>query len=263
MIELEIRLSYYDRIKSTLPESYTASGDVIARHAPSHSFTYETDGRSPYQVPANDVLRAMRSKATVQELKDQLQTIRTDAIAGEIGDEPISEEAAERLIKDIVYQCMLVVGSRSFSHFLNILERYIALLREFTAQSADRLALLRSVSRFWTENSQFSTIVFDKLLQYRIVDPIDVVGWVFGGERGSVEEEDSAAGRDWSSVTSWDILRMTLEKVQTRVINTTARLQVLRKREEDRVDAEAAAGAEVVEGKIDDGFIAVFADELW
>ena len=239
---MEIRLSYYDRIKTTLPESYTsAEAGVYPREAPSHEFTYEVDGRSPYQTQAGEVMRMMRSRATAQEIKDYLDQQKKDAVAGEIGDEPISEEAAESLAKDMVFQCMLVIGSRSFSHFLNILERYIALLREFTSSAFDRAALLRTTSRFWTRNSQFCLIVFDKLLQYRIVDPIDMVSWIFEGEQETLDGPLTA--RNWADITSWDVLRLTVEKVQTRAKNATARLEQLRKREENKKDAERAAAA--------------------
>ena len=124
-------------------------------------------------------------------------------------------------------------------------KRYITLLREFTDSAVFRLALLRSVSRFWVRNSQFLIIVFDKLLQYRIVDPIDVVNWVFLGEQPVLDGE--VLPRDWTNVSTWDILRMTLEKVQTRVAGAATRLGAFRRREENRIDAERAAGAEANE----------------
>lgn len=123
--------------------------------------------------------------------------------------------------------------------------RYITLIREFTKSAGARLELLQSISRFWAHNSQFLMIVFDKLLQYRVVDPIDVVSWVFAGEQAIVMGDN--APRDWTNFTTWDVLRMTLEKVQTRVAGATARLEALRKKEENRVDAERAARAELVE----------------
>lgn len=83
----------------------------------------EQSNPNSYQTPANEVLKAMRGRATVAEIKEMLDAYKNDAIAGEIGDEPIDEESADRLAKDIFYQSMLSVGSRSFSHFLNILER--------------------------------------------------------------------------------------------------------------------------------------------
>jgi len=119
--------------------------------------------------------------------------------------------------------------------------RYLTLLRELTDSPASRLAFLRSCSRFWKFNSQFTHIVFDKLLQYRLVDPIDVVSWVFSGEQSALLDDKSVSPRDWSDINVWEILKMTLEKVQTRVVGSSSRLEALKKKEENRLDAERAA----------------------
>lgn len=244
VLDLEVRLSYHERIKSTLPTEYIeASNGVFQEIGPEPNFTYEVEGPSSYANAAADILKLMRSKAMVSEVNELLETMKRDFIAGEIGDEPIDEEGAETRARDIVYQCILVIGSRSFSHFLNALERYITLLRELTNSSASRLALLRSASRFWTSNSLFRHIVFDKLLQYRIVDPIDVVKFVFEGEESQLDEGISP--RDWTEIRTWDLLRMTMEKVQNRVLAVNLRLETIKKREENRMDTERAAATEM------------------
>jgi nuclear cap-binding protein subunit 1 len=242
VLELEIRLSYFDRIKLTLPDAYLSpEAGVYPSEAPSPDFTYEQDGSSALQAQGSELVQLMRSRGTLEDIHELLEKWKADMVAGEIGIEPIDEEAAERTCKDLIFQCLLVVGSRSFSHFLNILERYITLLRDSTKSSTARLALLRSVARFWSRNSQFSGIVVDKLLQYRIVDPVDVVAHIFEGEQPVLDGEITA--RDWTDINAWHTLRMTLEKVQIRVAGATSRLETLRKREENRLDAERAARA--------------------
>ena len=252
VLDLETRLSYHERIKSTLPEEYlSSSAGVFPSEAPAPDFTYETEGPSPYQNAVGDILGLMRSKATSGEIKELLEKLKADFVAGEIGDEPLDEEAAERRSRDLLFQCILVVGSRSFSHYLNVLERYIVILRESTNSAAARMALLRSASRFWASNTLFRHIVFDKLLQYRIVDPIDVLNFVFEGEELVLDGEITP--RDWSDLSIWDIFRMTLEKVQNRVLAVTLRLENLRKREENRMDTERAAAGEMKTDENDDG----------
>lgn len=244
MLDLETRLSYHERIKSTLPEDYlSSSAGVFPTEAPAPDFTYEPQGSSSYQSAASDIVNLMRSKATSAEIKEALDKLKLDFVAGEIGDEPIDEEAAERRARDILFQCILVIGSRSFSHYLNVLERYIVILRESTNSAAARAALLRSASRFWSSNTLFRHIVFDKLLQYRIVDPVDVINFVFEGEEPVLDGEITP--REWSDISIWDVFRMTLEKVQNRVLAVTLRLENLKKREENRIDTERAAAGEM------------------
>lgn len=124
VLELETRLSYYDRIKATLPDTYLASSAVFPKIAPSPDFTYEAEGTSAYVAQAAEIQRLMRSRATIDEVKELLEGYKKDFVEGEIGDLILSEENAEKLKRDLVTQVVLVIGSRSFSHFLNILERY-------------------------------------------------------------------------------------------------------------------------------------------
>lgn len=124
MLELEVRLSYFDRIKLTIPDTYLTDSDgIFPSAAPGPSFTYESEGPSLYQAPAAELLKIMRSRGTIDEVKEQLETYKKEFMEGEIGD-PIDEGGADRVIRDITFQSILVIGSRSFSHFLNILERY-------------------------------------------------------------------------------------------------------------------------------------------
>ena len=108
-------------------------------------------------------------------------------------------------------QTILHVGSRSSSHFLNVLERYLALLRALSPTANARAALLRTVARFWRRNAQFLLIVVDKLLQYRLLDAQDVVEWVF-----AVPEGGDARRKTWSDLEHWAALSMTLRALEGR-----------------------------------------------
>lgn len=124
--------------------------------------------------------------------------------------------------------------------------RYLVLLRELTDSPEHRLNFLRSCARFWSTNPQFLYIVFDKLLQYRLIDPIDMVTYLFTGDTSTLlnsldgTENTSVQPREWSDVNSWEILKLTVEKVQNRVKGSRARLEALKKKEENRLDAERA-----------------------
>src|SRR5258708_11960348 len=83
------------------------------------------------------------------------------------------------VVRSITMQTLLQVGSRSFSHFLNAVERYLALLRSLGTDPQDKLDFLSAAGSFWPRNGQMVAIVFDKLMQYQIVDPTDIMTWGF------------------------------------------------------------------------------------
>jgi nuclear cap-binding protein subunit 1 len=115
---------------------------------------------------------------------------------------------------------------------LNIAFRYIGFIRELVSRPSAPIGLLRVVFKFWAQNRQFGFIVFDRLLQYRVINPPDVVAYMFD------EEEE----KDWSDIANWDVLRSTLERVGSRVRQLTERLQNLKKTQEARADSDRAAG---------------------
>lgn len=87
---------------------------------------------NPFAIPAADLLRLMRSKGSIEEVETELSSLETLAQA-----EPtlLSSSEALTLKRDLAIQTILNVGSRSFSHFLNVLERLELLLSRFLALS--------------------------------------------------------------------------------------------------------------------------------
>jgi nuclear cap-binding protein subunit 1 len=64
-----------------------------------------------------DLIKNLRSKASSEDIKVSLNHFK--------GGLQLSEDEAEDVTSELVVQCILFVGSRSFSHFLNVLERWV------------------------------------------------------------------------------------------------------------------------------------------
>lgn len=83
-------------------------------------------------------------------------------------------------------------------------------------------------------------IVFDKFMQYQIVDPPDVVSWAFMNSVEVGQQFEARGGSMNLSAFEWDILRAALDKANGRV--TLARKKVIALRKEDD-DARAKINA--------------------
>jgi nuclear cap-binding protein subunit 1 len=81
-------------------------------------------------------------------------------------------------------------------------------------------------------------IVFDKLMQYQIVDPSDIIDWSFHGFAKASGRNDLGS----IGVRQWDVLKPALDKAIGRVAIAQQRVQTLQKEEED-AKAKATAGA--------------------
>lgn len=289
IVDLEVRLAYYDRIKGTLPEEVQAS--VLRPEETTPCFTYG-DETHPYAKRAAALTASLRARATAPVVLAEIESFKRDLVAPE---NPLDDDAeasnghasipaagrvstsaqADVVVRDVVTQVVLHVGSRSFSHFLNIVERYHGLLRHLSTTPATRASILGATARHWARSPQWCLIVIDKLVQYRIVEPADVVAFVFHGDaasQGAVAgapptivkqsgdevswsfsrpfnvadggEVSSHYTRDWSSFDWYEVVRLTVEKVNGRVGQVRRRLARLQRDEEEleeRKEAEAAA----------------------
>lgn len=248
LVELEVRLAYYDRIKGTVPEELQEA--LMPAEEPAPVYTY-AHAEHPYHARAMLLFNSIKAKASVQVVQADLQSF-AQSIVVPAGQVPSPEEEqrgmvddaaqADEVVRDVVVQTLLNAGSRSFSHLLNVVERYHDLLRALSTTPAARVTILASTARFWARSAQWVLIVFDKLLQYRIVEPVDVVTYVFSppsdapgavllhagnSSAFSFSADATELGgtlRDWSSFNWWLVLRLTVEKVVGRVGQLTQRV---------------------------------------
>ncbi|WVW83418.1 hypothetical protein I302_105438 [Kwoniella bestiolae CBS 10118] len=226
--ELEVRLAYYDRIYDTLPEPMKAEGaGVISSESPEPFWPYEKPDH-PLHAEAKELLHLFRTKTSPSDVRSYLESL-----PGSISGEPISED-----IRKMVFETLLHLGSRSFSHFLNATERYLDLLRYLTSESSSRRVLLDSVWTYWKYSHQQKLITVDKYLQYGILEGLDIVNFLFSSSSSEGEEEG------WTDGWEWEILKMTIEKHVGRVQSIRNRMKLIEREDEM---ARARRAAEVLE----------------
>ncbi|KAJ7666528.1 MIF4G like-domain-containing protein [Mycena rosella] len=249
-LEFEIRLSYHDRILKTLPEEMQApEGHTISEQAPGPDFEYD-DPAKPHHDAALAVLNLFRGRAKAEDVISHLDTLKVTLETSDDG----GVVNADLLIRSIAIQSLLHIGSRSFSHLLNAIERYLPLLRNIASGGASsaggggnaeaKADILTASAAFWKHNRHMVAIVFDKLMQYQIVDPTDVVGWTFIN-RAEIRELSEATGPLSLSAFEWDLLKGALDKANGRVMIARRKVMALRKEEDDtRARVKASGGAD-------------------
>ncbi|KAI8145645.1 armadillo-type protein [Fennellomyces sp. T-0311] len=205
-LEKDIRLSYYERIKSTVPEPFHA---LIPAQPPAPDFEYE-NGDHPLHDYAKEVINSLKAKKSADDVQAILQRFKEEQ-----GTQGADEQEQFRQMRELFLQSMLLVGSKSFSHVLNVVERYLDVLRFVNSTPEGRLHSVQIVASFWKQNSQFLGILLDKLLNYRVIDPSSVIAWAF--EKDQLDHAERSF--------TWEILENTLNKVVTRVQQVKAKLE--------------------------------------
>jgi len=211
----------------------------------------------PYHDATQNVLNLFRGRSKVEDVITHLATLR-NTLEIEASESGQSLSNVPNLIRRIAIQSLLHIGSRSFSHLLNAIERYLPLLRSVASGSTStasgspeaKVDILNAVASFWKYNPLMVNIVLDKFMQYQIVDPTDVVSWTFN-HIAEVEESERDLRVPMSlSAVEWDLLRGALNKAIGRVTLSRRKLTALRKEDdESRARAKASGGNMDVDGE--------------
>ncbi|KAJ3089542.1 Component of the cap-binding complex (CBC), partial [Quaeritorhiza haematococci] len=229
-------------------EKFGSAAKVFPDEAPKINFRYGEGCADPTLMDlANQLLQKMRARASPDDLHSILSKVREHASlkpvdmatdtattqtnstgGGLVSDNP------DFVAQDVFVQCVMMTGSKSFSHVLNIIERYLPLFQSLNTTPESKARTVHSVYSFWKYNNQFLEIILDKLVNYRVVDVQGIVGWVLDDE--VVEEHCSR----WFL---WAILRNTLNKVNLKISQIQTRLDAARKLHEENEAKRVAEGA--------------------
>lgn len=142
-------------------------------------------------------------------------------------------------------------------HIYFILIRYHGLLRQISTSPSMRIAILATTVRFWSRSPLWIVMITDKWLQYRIIEPADVIEFIFNPPKGQFKtgklavDEDVANLRDWSDFNWWEIIKLTIYKVHGRVEQVRRRLNDLQQVEIERM--EKLEAVKEAGGALDDG----------
>ena len=89
------------------------------RFTNTYCIKFSTDNQ--FHALAQQVLGKLRSKSTNDQIQSLLSEVRTII--------PDSSEAEQdNVMRDILVQCVLMLGSKSFSHVLNVIERSVRIV---------------------------------------------------------------------------------------------------------------------------------------
>lgn len=213
-LDKEIRLSFAQRIKGTLPLPYQ---QLISeeKEKDTPDFKYNSDGRSVYslsRITANkvpdlpfsqegkEILSLLRKKSPEDAIQPIIERIHTQALDMSLPDPLV-------LSTDAYMTSICYIGSKSLSHVLSCIERCKErLLTIGTASPAARKQIIESTMDYWKDQPGIGVNIVDKLLNYTILSPTSVVDWAL-----------SKDGARLSQAHVFEMISATVGKVTGRV----------------------------------------------
>ncbi|KAJ2901930.1 hypothetical protein MKZ38_001231 [Zalerion maritima] len=167
-LDKEIRLSFAQRIKGTLPPQYQSLiGPEKEKESPDFKFR---DDKTPFAVEGREIATLLKKKAPDEEIEPVIERIHTQALEHNLN--PLVAST------DVFVTCVCFIGSKSLSHVLACIERTKdRLLNIGAASELARAQIISAVAAFWRHHPGIGVSIVEKLLNYSILTPQSVVHW--------------------------------------------------------------------------------------
>lgn len=195
VLERELRVSWYDRLKDTLPPAFLP----LLIDAPQEpAFKYE-DEEADFHEEATMLLGMLRSRRPVVDIKEVIETVIRQA--GEDGMIPPEDYGLEVFLSAVLH-----LGSKTNSHMAQTLETYLPYLQLRCAASAQsRTRTLQLIWDFFHQRPYNFLDCVDAFLVRQLLTPIEIMTWTFE----KMTTVQLARGYTWELVT------LALDEVKT------------------------------------------------
>ncbi|KAF4767419.1 hypothetical protein HAV15_009267 [Penicillium sp. str.  len=168
-LDKEIRLSFAQRIKGTLPDPYPKL-ITAGKEKDTPDFKYSSE-MAPYSKEGQELMQLIRKKASDEEIQPVITAIEDQAQSQGVDDPKIPST-------DAFVTSLCFVGSKSLSHVLSCIERSKdRLLAIGTESQHARCQIITSVMDYWVDQPGIAINIIDKLLNYTILSPLSVLEW--------------------------------------------------------------------------------------
>jgi len=203
-----VRLSFWDKVQSTVPEEFRVlmppkpEVAVLPTFPATPSIEDAAASSNDEIVWAIDALKLVRAKTSAQDLDDWIKAKELEQVlGGKIG------------VLRMLSRCLLVAGAKSYSHLVTAIERYhgpLSLLVNEIGMEG-QIALVEMAALVFEKNPQRIVMAVDKLMQQRHISAEAIVSWVFGADGVRCIQDQSKSG------VSWEILQRAVDKTMARV----------------------------------------------
>ncbi|TDZ74163.1 Nuclear cap-binding protein subunit 1 [Colletotrichum trifolii] len=204
-LDKEIRLSFAQRIKGTLPDPYQSLiGPDKEKDVPDFKFN---DDHTPFSAEGREIAALLKRKAADEEFQPVIERVHSLAI--ERGLDPLVTST------DIFVTAICWVGSKSLSHVLACIERTKDRLLDVGAASETAKAqIITAVMSYWAAQPGVAISIVEKLLNYTIILPINVIEWALVG---SSHVDGASSGDSLAQTHVFELVFGTVAKVTGRV----------------------------------------------
>lgn len=208
VLEREVRLSYWDKVKQSIENAPALEELLPPRSLPNFKYGPEDGKERPeQQTLSSELSNLIKGRPLAREVISWIE-------------ETLIPTQGVEVTLTVVVQTLLDIGSKSFTHLITVLERYGQVIAKICSDEDKQLLLIEEVSSYWNNSAQMTAIAIDRMMGYRLISNLAIVRWVFSPE--NVEQFHT-------SDRPWEILRNAVSKTYNRICDLRKEISSLKK----------------------------------
>nr|XP_027064336.1 nuclear cap-binding protein subunit 1-like [Coffea arabica] len=195
VLEREIRLSYWEKIKQSIENAPALEELLPPKGGPNFKYSGEDVSDRTEKALSLELNNLVKGRQTFREIITWVE------------DSVIPVHGSDVALR-VVIQTLLDIGSKSFTHLITVLERYGQVIGKLCPDQDRQIMLIAEVSSYWKNSSQMTAITIDRMMGYRLLSNLAIVRWVFSS---------SNVDQFHISDRPWEILRNAVSKTYNRI----------------------------------------------
>lgn len=194
LLEKLVRLSYHDRIMEITPDWAKPLMPSVPQCCVNHEIPDET-----VELTYNSLLKLIQDRTSVEDVLDFIKA---------------QEHLSLAKTRKLFLQCLMMAGSKTLSHAVILIERYLSILQELHPKEdlECRQDTVQIIAELWKSSAQHFQFIVERLLHYRIVSSPAIVQWVFHTSEAQISDPNVPFDSVLSSCLIWPLLHTTLSQ---------------------------------------------------
>lgn len=184
-----LRLSYFERIAKFLPATMK---DLLPPKPV--AFLEKKDSSDSREASVARLIADKRKSAALDKWRVDEQNNAKKENTDDDPDKVMKDTLIEESIDTCLIRAILRAGSKTYTHTIAFLEKYLDVL-----QKIKPAILLRETSSIWRNSSHHMILTFDRLMALRLASNLDVITWLFESAQGF--SGDGLAHHAWEVLT--------------------------------------------------------------
>jgi len=125
----------------------------------------------------NAVVEKMEAEINENDKADEPESVSTE-VDKSMGLYP----GVTRRAIDVLMTIILNLGSKTFTHAFQYIEKYKTVIEEFVHDEQDQVEMMHSLFGVWQEQQQMIVVITERLLDSELVQPRAIICWLFSNE---------------------------------------------------------------------------------